>query len=111
LYSRVSDALGNNAQGELVAFDYYHKRSKVLYDDGEEEWIALPRHTFCWVTPRARGAGAKNPINPSLSPLPFGTPLTLNLSQQRVSFLYALAKLLRRVSRERTRFRQGCRRC
>ena len=48
---------GARVQGELLAFDSYHKRSKVLYDDGEEEWVALQREMFTWLTPRARAAG------------------------------------------------------
>ena len=33
-------------QGELSGFDAYHKRSKVCYDDGQEEWVSLMRETF-----------------------------------------------------------------
>jgi hypothetical protein len=48
---------GTPAQGKLVQFDSYHKRHKILYDDGEEEWVALPRESFRWLTPRAASAG------------------------------------------------------
>ena len=41
-------------QGKLLQFDSYHKRSKILYDDGEEEWVSLSRETFKWLTPRGR---------------------------------------------------------
>lgn len=44
-------------QGRLVQFDSYHKRHKVCYDDGEEEWVSLAREPFRWLTPRARSAG------------------------------------------------------
>lgn len=44
-------------QGKLVQFDSYHKRHKVAYDDGDEEWVSLPREAFRWLTPRARSAG------------------------------------------------------
>ena len=33
-------------QGELSGFDAYHKRSKVCYDDGQEEWVSLMQETF-----------------------------------------------------------------
>ena len=33
-------------QGELAGFDAYHKRSKVSYDDGQEEWINLAKERF-----------------------------------------------------------------
>ncbi|KAK9916747.1 hypothetical protein WJX75_006528 [Coccomyxa subellipsoidea] len=45
-------------KGEVLAFDCYHKRNKILYDDGEEEWVALQRELFSWLTPRALAAGA-----------------------------------------------------
>ncbi|CAL8467270.1 g6807 [Coccomyxa elongata] len=45
-------------KGEVTAFDSYHKRNKIMYDDGEEEWVALQRETFSWLTPRASAAGA-----------------------------------------------------
>ncbi len=41
----------------MTAFDSYHKRNKIMYDDGEEEWVALQRETFSWLTPRASAAG------------------------------------------------------
>lgn len=41
----------------MLAFDCYHKRNKILYDDGEEEWVALQRELFSWLTPRAFAAG------------------------------------------------------
>lgn len=33
-------------QGRLAGFDAYHKRSKVCYDDGQEEWISLAKERF-----------------------------------------------------------------
>lgn len=33
-------------QGELSGFDAYRKRSKVCYDDGQEEWVSLMQETF-----------------------------------------------------------------
>ena len=36
-------------QGQLAGFDAYHKRSKVCYDDGQEEWISLAKERFRWV--------------------------------------------------------------
>eukprot|EP00887_Chlorella_sp_A99_P006200 scaffold3.g6200.t1 len=44
-------------RGKLVQFDGYHKRHKVLYDDGQEEWVSLGREAFRWLSPRARSAG------------------------------------------------------
>ena len=44
-------------QGKLLQFDGYHKRHKVAYDDGEEEWVSLAREPFRWLTPRARSSG------------------------------------------------------
>lgn len=43
-------------QGKVLQFDSYHKRSKILYDDGEEEWVSLAREKFRWLTPRGRCA-------------------------------------------------------
>lgn len=43
-------------KGKLCQFDSYHKRHKVLYDDGEEEWVALPKETFRCLLPRAASA-------------------------------------------------------
>ena len=43
-------------QGEVKQYDSYHKRSKVLYDDLLEEWLALPRAKFQCLLPRARCA-------------------------------------------------------
>ncbi|KAK9824439.1 hypothetical protein WJX72_010256 [[Myrmecia] bisecta] len=39
-------------KGELTAYDSYHKRCKIIYDDGEEEWLALQREAFKWLIPR-----------------------------------------------------------
>ena len=36
-------------QGYLAGFDAYHKRSKVCYDDGQEEWISLAKERFRYV--------------------------------------------------------------
>lgn len=33
-------------QGRLAGFDAYHKRSKVCYDDGQEEWLSLAKERF-----------------------------------------------------------------
>lgn len=44
-------------QGKITSYDSYHKRSKVRYDDDEEEWLALPRQRFISLLPRARSAG------------------------------------------------------
>jgi len=44
-------------QGKIVQFDSYHKRHKVMYDDGEEEWVGLGRESFRYLTPRAKSAG------------------------------------------------------
>lgn len=44
-------------QGKITSYDSYHKRSKVRYDDDEEEWLALPRQRFICMLPRARSAG------------------------------------------------------
>ncbi len=54
---RLTTCNGWDVQGEVLAFDSYHKRNKILYDDGEEEWVALQRELFCWLTPRALAAG------------------------------------------------------
>ena len=43
-------------QGEVKQYDSYHKRSKILYDDLLEEWLALPRAKFQCLLPRARCA-------------------------------------------------------
>ena len=65
LRSGGKEPFWSGAQGELLAFDAYHRRNKVLYDDGAEEWVSLQREMFCWLTPRARAAGGV----PSLAPL------------------------------------------
>ncbi|DBA82770.1 hypothetical protein WJX77_000353 [Trebouxia sp. C0004] len=39
-------------KGQVAGFDAYHKRSKVCYDDGQEEWISLSKERFRWFTPR-----------------------------------------------------------
>lgn len=53
-------------QGTLAALDGYHKRAKVVYDDGEEEWLSLPKHAFRWLAPRARSAGCGEPLKRAL---------------------------------------------
>ena len=45
-------------QGEVVSFDAYHKRVKLRYDDGHEEWVAPQREQFRWLLPRAASAGS-----------------------------------------------------
>lgn len=56
-------------QGKLVQFDSYHKRHKVIYDDGEEEWVALTRESFRYLTPRARSAGCNTPFRQAMAQL------------------------------------------
>jgi len=41
----------------------------VVYDDGEDEWLALPRQAFRWLAPRARSAGCTEPLKRALSAL------------------------------------------
>lgn len=41
----------------MTSYDSYHKRSKIRYDDDEEEWLALSRQRFTCLLPRARSAG------------------------------------------------------
>ncbi len=48
-------------KGALRSYDAYHKRHKVLYDDSADEWVALARQRFRWLTPRGRSAGALHP--------------------------------------------------
>ena len=57
------------SQGTLASLDGYHKRAKVVYDDGEEEWLALPNHAFRWLAPRARSAGCTEPLKRALCSL------------------------------------------
>jgi hypothetical protein len=56
-------------KGKLIQFDSYHKRHKVVYDDGEEEWIALPRESFRYLTPRTRSAGCNATFRKAMSQL------------------------------------------
>lgn len=56
-------------KGKLIQFDSYHKRHKVVYDDGEEEWIALPRESFRYLTPRTRSAGCDATFRKAMSQL------------------------------------------
>lgn len=46
-----------SAQGEVVSFDAYHKRVKLRYDDGHQEWVAPQKEQFRWLLPRAASAG------------------------------------------------------
>ncbi len=48
---------GGKRQGEVRSYDSYHKRHKLLYDDSADEWVALSRQRFRWLTPRGRTAG------------------------------------------------------
>ncbi|KAL0037417.1 hypothetical protein WJX79_006871 [Trebouxia sp. C0005] len=48
-------------KGQLAGFDAYHKRSKVCYDDGQEEWISLSKERFRWFTPRGCTSKHFNP--------------------------------------------------
>ncbi len=54
-------------QATIVVYDSYHKRCKVQYDDGEEEWLALPKQRFRWLLPRAQSAGCNQAIQASLA--------------------------------------------
>ncbi|KAL6768038.1 hypothetical protein ACKKBF_B37530 [Auxenochlorella protothecoides x Auxenochlorella symbiontica] len=45
-------------RGRLVQYDSYHKRHKIAYDDGEEEWVSLSRESFRVLTPRGASAAA-----------------------------------------------------
>ncbi|GAB4820373.1 hypothetical protein N2152v2_007419 [Parachlorella kessleri] len=72
---------GKFYKGKLMQFDSYHKRSKILYDDGEEEWVSLSRESFKWLTPRGRSAGfcgelleAVGQLGALLEPLPATLP-------------------------------------
>ncbi len=56
-------------KGKLIQFDSYHKRHKVVYDDGEEEWIALPRESFRYLTPRTLSAGCNATFRKAMSQL------------------------------------------
>ena len=56
-------------QATIVLFDSYHKRCKVQYDDGEEEWLALPKQRFRWLLPRAKSAGCNATIQASMAAL------------------------------------------
>lgn len=49
----------------MVAHDWYHKRLKVLYDDGFEEFISpqKPDTQYTWLTPRACTAGATDAVH------------------------------------------------
>ncbi len=51
-------------RGEVLAYDRRKARHLVLYDDGEEEWLALERESVAWHK-LARGANA---ICPGLKP-------------------------------------------
>ena len=44
-------------QGEVIGFDAYHKRVKLRFDDGYEEWVAPQKEQFRWLLPRAASAG------------------------------------------------------
>lgn len=41
----------------------------MVYDDGEEEWLSLPKHAFRWLAPRARSAGCSEPLKRALCTL------------------------------------------
>ena len=56
-------------QGTVAQLNGYHKRAKVAYDDGEEEWIKLPQQAFQWLGPRARSAGCTPALKRSLASL------------------------------------------
>ncbi|KAK9832914.1 hypothetical protein WJX74_001631 [Apatococcus lobatus] len=53
----------------IVLYDSYHKRCKVQYDDGEEEWLALPKQRFRWLLPRAQSAGCTAAMQASMAAL------------------------------------------
>ena len=56
-------------KGKLIQFDSYHKRHKIMYDDGEEEWIALPRESFRYLAPRAQSAGCTDNFRRAMAQL------------------------------------------
>lgn len=56
-------------KGRLTQFDSYHKRHKIVYDDGEEEWVALTRESFRWLTPRGRTAGCCSSVCDAMASL------------------------------------------
>ena len=48
-------------RGTLSAYDAYHKRAKVAFDGGADEWLPLGRDRVAWLAPRARSAGGACP--------------------------------------------------
>lgn len=56
-------------KGKLIQFDSYHKRHKILYDDGEEEWVALSREYFRYLTPKTRSAGCDGTFRQAMAQL------------------------------------------
>lgn len=59
----------NFYKGKLIQFDSYHKRHKIVYDDGEEEWVALTRESFRYLTPRTRSAGCNTTFRTAMAQL------------------------------------------
>ena len=57
------------SKGKIIQFDSYHKRHKIMYDDGEEEWVALPREIFRYLSPRAKSAGCTPAFRTAMSDL------------------------------------------
>ena len=45
------------AQGRIVEVRGPDDEARVIYDDGMEEWLALPQERFQWLAPRAQSAG------------------------------------------------------
>ncbi len=46
--SLLFDGDGQWYRGEVLAFDRRRGRHLVLYDDGEDEWLALDQETLAW---------------------------------------------------------------
>ena len=44
-------------QGRIVEVRGPDDEARVIYDDGMEEWLRLPRERFQWLAPRAQSAG------------------------------------------------------
>ena len=56
-------------QATIISFDSCHKRCKVQYDDGEEEWLTLPKQRFRWLLPRAQSAGCNATVQNAMAAL------------------------------------------
>ena len=58
--SVLFDGDGQWYRGEVLGYDKRKGRHLVLYDDGEDEWLALERENLAWHK-LARGASAACP--------------------------------------------------